>query len=131
MKAFRMTKILTGAFVAAMVSIALTTGKTHLAIAGIATGVLILVLVKRRTKEVLVDERMDVISGRAARLTYVITTVFLAFLSLFLKFVGQRTSEIYLESLGTVLAYVVCLSVGVYSMSYKYLDRKYSGDCDE
>jgi len=131
MKSFRRTKILIGSIISTMVAVALTTGNIYLAIVGILIGTLFMALVKYRSKEVLVDERADEISGRAARITYTIVTVFLGLISLFMIYAGRLTSEVYLESLGTVFCYTVCLIVAIYSMSYKYLDRKYSGDNQE
>ena len=110
-----------------MVAAGITTGNIYLAIIAIFIGMLFLGFVRRRSKEVIVDERAEEVSGRAARLTHLIVTGFLGFLALLFLFAGYRSSEIYLISLGTVFCYIVCLSVAVYAMTFKYLDRKYSG----
>jgi len=125
---FRKIRILTTSFVSATVAIGVTTEKIYLAIIGIAIGILFLSLVKRRSKEITTDERIVSISGRAARLAFTIVTVTLSALSLLFIVIGRRTGDIYLEALGTVFSYIACLSIAVYSISYKYIEKSYDGE---
>lgn len=119
---FKKVKILIVAFIFATVAVALTLGNMILALVGILIGTLFLFLVKRKIKTVLVDERVKSISGYAARLTYVISTIFLAFLSL-LFLLRDRG-----ESLGIIFSYLVLLNLAIYSMSYKFYIKKYGDD---
>lgn len=127
-KTLKKVRVLTTSFISAVVAIAITTGKTYLAIIGILIGTLFLLLVTHGSKAIIVDERVEAISGQAARLTYVIITILLGVLALLFIFAGRWSGEIYLESLGTIFCYIVCLSMAIYSVSYKYLDKKSGGD---
>jgi uncharacterized membrane protein len=128
---FKKIKILIITFVSVTVGIAAINNNIYLAFAGVAIGMLFLILVRRTVKAVTVDERVSHISARAARLTYAIVTVLLAFLSLFFISTGQRTGEPYIEALGTILSYIALLSLAIYAMSYKFYSKQYGGEDDE
>ena len=127
-KMFRKIKIIIISFVSATVGLAVIENNILLALAGLVIGVLFFMLVRHKTKQVVVDERIKSISGYAARLTYVIVTVLLGLLSLFFILTGSRTGEIYMEALGTILSYITLLSVAIYSMSYKFFEKKYGAN---
>ena len=128
---FRKVKLIIVSFVAATVGIAAVNNNAYLALAGVVIGMLFLVLVRRSVKTVTVDERVSHISGRAARLTYAIVTTLIALLSLFFIFSGQRTGDIYIEALGTILSYIALLSLAIYAMSYKFFSKQYGGEDDK
>ncbi len=130
-KKFKRMKALTASFVSATVAIAVVNNNIILALAGVSIGMLFLFLVKRKVKGVLVDERIQSIADRAARLTYMILTITLAFLSLVFVFAGQRTGEANYEMLGMILSYITLLSLALYSLSYKYFSKKYGEEDNE
>jgi uncharacterized membrane protein len=129
-KLFKKMKVLTASFVSATVAIAVVYNNIILALAGVLIGMLFLFLVRKKTKVVLVDERIQNISGRAARLTYSILTVTVAFLSLIFIGGGRRLGEPNYEALGVILSYIALLSVALYALSYKYFSKKY-GEADD
>ncbi len=128
---FKKVKALVASFVSATVAIAVVYNNIVLALAGVIIGILFLFLVRRKTKAVLVDERIQTIAGRAARLTYTILTVILAFLSLIFIGAGRRTGEANYEALGVILSYITLFSLALYSLSYKYMSKKYGEKDDE
>jgi len=128
---FKKIKILTTSFISAIVAIAVVYDNIILALAGVLIGVLFLFLVRKKTKIILVDERIQIIAGRAARLTYVISTVIIAFLSLIFVGIGRQTGEADYETLGIILSYITLFSVASYSLSYKYFSKKYGETNDE
>lgn len=130
-KTFKKVKILTTSFIAAMVAMAVVNDNIYLAWAGVLIGLLFLTLVKRKTKAVLVDERIKSISGYAARMAYVILTMTLAFLSLVFVSSGQRTGQPEFEMLGIILSYITLLSLALYSVAYKYYSKKYGEEKDD
>lgn len=130
-KQFKKIKILVASFVSATVAIAVVYDNMALSFAGVIIGVLFLFLVRKKTKAVLVDERIEKISGRAARLTYSILTAAVAFLSLMFIAVGWRLDEANYEMLGVILSYVALFSLALYSLSYKYFSKKYGETDDE
>jgi uncharacterized membrane protein len=128
---FKRMKALSAAFVSATVAIAVVYNNIILALAGVFIGLLFLFLVRKKTKAVLVDERIRNIGGRAARLTYSILTVTMAFLSLIFIMSGRRLGEANYELLGIILSYLTLLSMALYSLSYKYFSKKYGETDDE
>ena len=124
-------KALVASFVSATVAIAVVQNNIILAFAGVLIGVLFILIVQKRTRAVLVDERIQSIGDRAARMTYVILTITLAFLSLFFTMIGRQANQVAYEALGAVLSYITLLSLALYSMSYKYFSRKYGETDDE
>jgi len=129
---FKRLKMLTVFFILATVGVAFAYNNMVLALAGVLIGMLFIVLVRRRVRAVLVDERLENISGRAARWTYAILTVFIALLSLLLIMIGRRAvpQQEGIETLGIVFSYVALLNLALYSFSYKYFAKKY-GDTDD
>ncbi|MFA5128661.1 MAG: DUF2178 domain-containing protein [Patescibacteria group bacterium] len=130
-KQFKKMKVLTASFASAIVAIAVVYNNIILALAGVLIGMLFLFLVRKKTKAVLVDERIQSISGRAARLTYAILTITIAFLSLVFIIIGRRVGEANYEMLGIILSYVTLFSMAIYSLSYKYFSKKYGETDDE
>ncbi|MDD5043154.1 MAG: DUF2178 domain-containing protein [Patescibacteria group bacterium] len=128
---FKRMKVLTASFVSATVAIAVVYNNIVLALAGVLIGLLFLFLVRRKTKAVLVDERIQNIGGRAARLTYTILTITIAFLSLVFIIIGRRLGEANYEMLGIILSYITLFSLAFYSLFYKYFSKKYGETDDE
>lgn len=131
-KKFKQIKIITTSFVSATIAIAVVYNNIILALAGMLIGILFLFLVRKKTKVVLVDERIEKIAGKAARLTYSILTVTIALLSLLFIMIGKKATppQVQLETLGITLSYIALFSLALYSLSYKYLSKKY-GEADD
>jgi uncharacterized membrane protein len=130
-KQFKRMKLLIAFFISVTVAIAVVFNNLVLALAGVSIGILFLFLVRKKTKAVLIDERIQTIGGRAARLTYTILTITIAFLSLVFIGTGRRTGEADYETLGIILSYVALFSLALYSLSYKYFSKKYGETDDE
>jgi len=132
-KQFKKINALTAAFISATVAMAVINNNLILALAGISIGMLFLILMKKTTKAVLIDERIRNISGQAARLTHAIVTIVLAFLSLVLIMIGRKATppQSSIEMLGTTFSYIVLFNLALYSISYKYLSKKYGETDDE
>lgn len=129
-KQFKRMRLLITSFVSATVAIAVVYNNVVLALAGVVIGILFLFLVRKKTKVVLVDERIKSIAGYAARLTYTILTITVALLSLIFILSARRLNEPNYEMLGIILSYITLFSVALYSLSYKYFSKKY-GETDD
>jgi len=127
-KQFRQARIVVAIFIGATVAIASTTENILLALAAVLIGVAFMILVRKRTKVILSDERTEKIAGTAARVTYAIHTAFIALLSLLLIMSGKSNGDAFTESVGTILSFVALLSVAIYAMSYKYFSKFYGDD---
>lgn len=127
-KTFKWVRVFMAMFIAATVSIAVTIENSYLAIAAVAVGMVSMLLIKKNVKEVLVDEMVKDIAGRAALMAYSITIPVLALLSLVFMFsnLSQRGSDLY--NLGVILSYIALFNMFVYSFFYYYYQRKYGRD---
>jgi len=125
---FKWVRLVIVALVATTVSTAVSIGNFFLALSGVLIGMLFMWLVRLRYKKVIVDERVSIISGRAARVSYAITTMTLLALSLFFTVSGKRAGEIYIEALGVVFGFVVLFTVALYTVSFHYYNKRYGGD---
>ncbi len=132
-KSFKKINTLVASFVSATVAIAIVSNNIVLALAGISIGLLFIFLMKKTTKAVLVDERIQIISGKAAWFTYRIATVVMAFMSLIFIIVGRKTTppQSSIEMLGITFSYITLFNLALYSISYKYLSKKYGETDDE
>ncbi|MDD4995075.1 MAG: DUF2178 domain-containing protein [Patescibacteria group bacterium] len=130
-KQFKRMRLLTASFVSATVAIAVVYNNIVLALAGVVIGLLFLLLVRKKTNAVIIDERIQKIGDRAARLTYTTLTLATAFLSLIFIVIGRRIGEANYETLGIILSYITLFSLALYSLSYKYFSKKYGETDDE
>jgi uncharacterized membrane protein len=128
---------ITAIFIGLIVAIAVNSNSYILASVGIVTGMLFLTLIKSRVK-VLIDERGKTIREKAAQITYAIfapTIGIGSFLLLMPSHSGlsvfAKGEFLYLESLGTILAYLTLFLISLYAISYFFLNRKYGGGSDE
>lgn len=128
---FKKVRALVAAFVSAVVAAAVVADNILLALSGVIIGMLFLFLVKKKAKIILVDEMVQDISGKAARLTYVIFTIVIALSSLVFIMSGRRTGQSDYEIIGVILSYAALFSVALYSLSYKFFSKKYGEDHDE
>jgi uncharacterized membrane protein len=125
---FKKIRLLIIALVVVIMAAAVTIDNFYLAISGVLIGMLFLHLVRIRFKQVMVDERVISVSGKASRMTYVFITLLLGLLSLFFIFSGRFHEDFYIETLGVIFSYVVMLNIAIYAISYRYFNKKYGGD---
>lgn len=123
---YRRIRIFVAIFVSITVSIATTLDSYLLAVSGVITGMLFLLLVRSKTK-ISVDEREITIREKAAQLTYSIFTPTIGLGSFFIMILSRGKFP-YLESLGIIFSYLTLFLITVYSLSFFYLNRKYGGD---
>ena len=127
-KTFIKLRIIIAILIAFTVALATSINNFYLAITGVLIGVLFMVLVKSKFKKVIVDERVISISGKASRATYIIATLFLAIIGMFLIISGRGGEDIYVESIGVLFSYTAMFLIAIYSISYHYFNKKYGGN---
>jgi len=128
-KRFRQIRVLIILFTSAIVAVAVISDSFLLAIFGVLTGMLFLVLVRSKTK-ITVDERERTIREKAAQLTYAIYAPALGIAALLLTFLSKYGYE-NLGFLGTVFSYLTLILIVIYTTSFYFLNRKYSGNRNE
>jgi len=136
-KTFKLVRMGVAFFVGGTVSIAVTKGSYLLALVGVVTGMLFVRVAKSKAK-IVVDERERILREKAANLSYAIFAPTIGIGSFLLLMPYQKMSSVfsggeftYLESLGTVLAYLTLFLISIYAVSYHFLNRKYGGSNEE
>lgn len=136
-KKYNQLRVAVTLFVSVIVAMAVTRGSYLLSAAGVLTGMVFMVLVRSKAK-IKVDEREETVREKAAQMTYAIfapTIAIGAFLLLIPSKSGlsvfSKGEFVYLESLGTILAYLALFLIAIYAISYHFLNKKYGGSGDE
>lgn len=127
-KKFMIYRLAIVAFIAIVVSIAVSSNNFYLAISAVLVGIMLMFLVKKKFTKITVDERVISISGLASRATYMIITLFLAISGLFLILSSRSHGDFYGESIGTIFIYIAMFMIAIYSISYHYFNKKYGAD---
>lgn len=113
-------------FIGANTAVSLIFRSYGLAAAGLAAGVLFLILAGRRNR-ILIDERAASIQEKAARMTYSVFAPTIAFGSFVMIVAGRAADIFYLESLGMVFFFLTLFLIVLYGISCRYYDRKFGG----
>jgi len=124
LKQYRFAKIAIAMFVAILISQSMIFNNYWLAAATLTIAIGINLFIKNRVKEIIADERDYQIAGQAARYTLSIFSVIAAVLSIAFMFLRQ-TNPIY-ETIGSTIAYTVCLLMLTYSLIFTYLSQTIS-----
>ena len=127
-KKYLAVRVLIGLLIAVVVFVAVAKNNFYLALTGILVGVLFMFLAKVRFKEITVDERVVSVSGKAARATYMIVTLFLALIGLMSIFSSRNGGSYFEEAVGMLMCYIAMLLIAVYSISFYFFNKKYGGD---
>lgn len=125
-KSYKLLRLLIVIFISLATSISLNLNNPIFAISSILLGKLILIYFRSKLSETISDERSEFISHQAATTTYIITTIVISSISLLFIFLSKMSSEKYfLETLGTIMAYITCFIVLTYSILFKFFSKKF------
>jgi len=128
-KKYKQLRLVVGIFTAVIVALAYSKNNYVLATIGVITGMVFIRIVRSKSN-IRVDEREVTLREKAANLTYAIFTPTIG-LSAFFLLLLARGEFYYLESLGLILAYLTLFIIGLYALTYLYLNRQYGGDNDQ
>jgi uncharacterized membrane protein len=120
---FRLLGVLVLAFLAAW---ATTTGHLLVMIPVIIVIGTVLFSLKKRVKEVVVDERVYSVADKASRLAFIIFVILAVIVGAILISLS-RTGSPELFPIGLSLAYSVCGLLCIYWIAYIYYNRKFGG----
>ena len=91
---------------------------------GIGAAMALSYLLRKRVKDVIEDERSNLIAEKAARLAFGITMPLVVIAALIMIMWGARFSPDW-KLAGTVLAYAACAQMVIFSITHLYQDRKH------
>lgn len=121
---FRLLGILAIAFLGVWMG---TTGNYWLIIPVVIIGTGVLFLLKRRVKEVVVDERINAVAYHASRFAY-LSFVILAVIVGAILIVLNKNGSSEMFKIGLTLCFSVCALLVFYWLAYIYYNRKYGGN---
>jgi len=124
-KTFFWIRALVAFFMAVVLAVAFNQHNIWLGLGAIGVGIIFLVLVRKKVKDILVDERVINVAGRAGAMTYRILTVVLAVGGMVLIIFGQRDNQEYFNALGLIFTYLAMFSMLIYSLSYWLYNQDY------
>jgi len=120
-KQFRNWRTSIAIILAMIFGVSITQGNLLLPVITIITATIIMIILKRRVTDVLVDERIQKISGKAAQKTLQLETIAMAAASIVL--IALRDTLPQYTQTGYTLSYTTCGLLLVYSMFYKHMAK--------
>jgi uncharacterized membrane protein len=125
-KQFMLVRILVVIVVAGLVAWAVTDGRPMVPVPAAIAGATILLLLRRRVKEVVIDERISSIADKAAQKAFRIFGILAAVIGATLVALSREGSPAFLY-IGLTLAYATYGLVILYYVFYNYYNRKLGG----
>jgi uncharacterized membrane protein len=86
----------------------------------------ILFFLRRKVTEVVVDERVNIIAGKASRLSFVVFVMLAVISAAILIYLGKDSSDV-LFNIGLTLDFAACALMVLYWAAYFYYNRKLGG----
>lgn len=136
-KKYKQLRAVVAFFVSAIVGLSVIRDSYLLAVTGISTGMIFMVLVRTKAK-IRTDEREATVQEKAAKMTYSIFTPTIgiaAFLLLLPSKAGisvfSKGEWLFVESLGMVFAYLALFLIVIYAISYHFFNKKFGGGGNE
>jgi uncharacterized membrane protein len=123
-KSYRRYLALATTILAATVAWSVMAQNMMVAVAGVSASMISLYLLRKRVKEVMIDERVHRISQMASRTTLQIFG-WVSAASAFILIAFGRTISTGFEQAGYTLAYATCALLLLYSVFYKYYGSKF------
>jgi len=121
-KTFVVIRMITAFFLAAVMAQAIIQNNYVLAIVAVVGAVVIVMISKKKVKGVIVDERVSLIDGKAARASMSIFSVVGAGLMFVLMIFRETNQNYYI--IASVLAYSICALLLLYSIMFKYYEKQ-------
>lgn len=125
-RTFRMWQAFMGMIIGGVMGASLGMGNWIIPIFTIIIGISIMMVLRRRVKEIVADERNYAIAAKAARLTLQIVTIGMAVVGAILLAVSHGDSAV-LTQIGFGLEYATCALLVINYITYYYYNRKMGG----
>lgn len=120
---FRIYKAFIAGGLAIAVGIAITTNTAIIALAAVIAAIILAFILERNNKEIVRDERITQINGKAALVSFNIMLVIAALASLVIALFRSQLPE-NVVFLGTIMGYIVCAALLLHLCFYAYFSRK-------
>jgi uncharacterized membrane protein len=120
---FRMYKAIIAGGLGIAVAIAIITGTAIIALAAVVAAIVLAFILERRNKEIVRDERIIQISGKAASVSFNVILVFAAVAALGTALFRSQLPENVVFA-GTIMGYFICVALLLQMCFYAYFSRK-------
>lgn len=121
-KKFLKYKLMTAFVLAFIISFSVARGNFIMAPLALAVAMVSLFILRKKVREIIVDERDEKISGKASYFSMMVFCTLAALAGITFFAIGKSSSELFL--IGQVLAYSACAILVLYSVSFYYFRRK-------
>ena len=105
------------------VAVAITTDIPIIALAAVVIAIAAAIILERTNKEIIRDERISQISGKAASLSFYSVLILGAAISLVTAFFRNQLPE-NIVFFGTIMGYFVCVALLLHISFYAYFSRE-------
>lgn len=123
MKNYQILRIIVAIFVGTVVGLSVTMGTILPAILAIIIGAMISYIYKKKTNEILEDERITKVSEKASRISIVLFSISIACIGMLLIILRNENPD--LTQAGFTLSYAAVALLTLYYIFYWYYDKKY------
>jgi len=120
---FRMYKWLIAGGLGIAVAIAIVTDTAIIALAAVVIGIVLALILERRNKEIVRDERISQINGKAATASFYSMLILVAAASLGIALFHSQLPE-NVVFFGTIMGYFICAALLLHLGFYAYFSRK-------
>jgi uncharacterized membrane protein len=126
-KTYRNWRVAITAIIAAVAAVSVVAGNAYILISAVIIGMIVIIMLRRRVKEVIYDERTYSIAYKAARLTMSIVGIGMAIAGAILLALNRDTLSSAPAQVGFALEYAVCGLLVINLAAYTYYSRKLGG----
>ena len=120
---FRMYRAIIACGLVIAVAIAITTDTPIIALAAVVAAVAVALILERTNKEIVRDERISQISGKAASASFNIMFILAAVISLGTALFRNQLPE-NVVFVGAIMGYFTCIAVLLHLCFYAFFSRK-------
>ena len=120
---FRIYKAIIAGGLGIAVAIAIATDTAIIALVAVVVAIVLAFILERSSKEIVRDERISQISGKAASASFNIMIVLAAVVSLGIALFHSRLPE-NVVFFGTIMGYFICVALILHMCFYAYFSRK-------
>jgi len=121
-KAFSIYRIIVVSIVTIIVSISINYGNWYLPVISIIASWILLYALRKKVKEVIIDERDHIIAGKASVLAMNVYLLFSVIIGIILYSVGKESEALF--NIATTLLYSACFLMVFYSILFKIYEKK-------
>ena len=120
---FRIYKALIAGVLGMAVAIAITTDTPLIALVAVVIAIILAIVLERRNREIVRDERISMINGKAATASFYSVLILGAVISLITALFRSQLPENIVFT-GSIMGYFVCVALILHICFYAYYSRK-------